>query len=419
MLKLVSNLSKNANELLSFSLDKIVQAGARKLLIHALDLEVEEYLQSAGSWRDENNHRMVVRNGKGKERKITTGAGTFSVRAPRVNDKRPGIKFSSKILPPYLRKSPNVESIIPILYLKGLSGNAFQEALECLLGEDAGGLSSSSISALKKSWEKDLDEWNKRPITDDYVYLWADGVNVSVRLGEDKKVCLLVVVGVNQNGEKHLLAVSSGYRESEVGWKEVFSNLISRGMKAPLLIVGDGGLGLWSAIRTMKEFKKVKEQRCWVHKMVNVLDALPKKLQPKARELLREMMIAETKSDAEVQLKIFKDTYEAKYPKAYEKLDKDWGKLTSFFNFPARHWVSIRTSNPIESAFATVKLRTKVTKGAGSSKAAEVMAFKLLIEAEKKWRRIRGWQEIKDLISGALYIDGKMVDKLRHQQRVA
>ena len=265
----------------------------------------------------------------------------------------------------------------------------------------------------------DLEEWKKRPITDEYVYLWADGVNVSVRLGGDKKVCLLVVVGVNQNGEKHLLSVSSGYRESEIGWKEVFSNLLQRGMKSPLLLIGDGGLGLWSAIRTIEEFKNVKEQRCWIHKIANVLNTLPKKLQPKAKDLLHEMMKSASKSDANTQLQIFKNTYEAKYPKAYEKLDKDWKKLMAFFDFPAKHWISIRTSNPIESAFATVKLRTKVTKGAGSSKAAEVMAFKLLREAEKKWRKIRGWQEVENLIQGALYIDGEIMDKSRNQQRVA
>ena len=270
MLKLLSEFSKNANDLLSFSLDEIVRAGARKLLINALDLEVEEYLKSTRDWKDENGHQVVVRNGKGKRRKITTGAGTFDIQAPRINDKRPGVKFSSAILPPYLRKSPNVETILPILYLKGLSGNSFYEALEALLGKDAGGLSSSSISTLKKAWEKELEEWKNRPITDEYVYLWADGVNVSVRLGGDKKVCLLVVVGVNQNGEKHLLSVSSGYRESEIGWKEVFSNLLQRGMKSPLLLIGDGGLGLWSAIRIMEEFKNVKEQRCWIHSVLQM-----------------------------------------------------------------------------------------------------------------------------------------------------
>ena len=376
-------------------------------------------MKSTRDWKDENGHQVVVRNGKGKRRKITTGAGTFDIQAPRINDKRPGVKFSSAILPPYLRKSPNVETILPILYLKGLSGNSFYEALEALLGKDAGGLSSSSISTLKKAWEKELEEWKNRPITDEYVYLWADGVNVSVRLGGDKKVCLLVVVGVNQNGEKHLLSVSSGYRESEIGWKEVFSNLLQRGMKSPLLLIGDGGLGLWSAIRTIEEFKNVKEQRCWIHKIANVLNTLPKKLQPKAKDLLHEMMKSASKSDANTQLQIFKNTYEAKYPKAYEKLDKDWKKLMAFFDFPAKHWISIRTSNPIESAFATVKLRTKVTKGAGSSKAAEVMAFKLLREAEKKWRKIRGWQEVENLIQGALYIDGEIMDKSRNQQRVA
>ena len=419
MLKLLSKLPKNENDLLSFSLDELAKIGAKKLLIQALELEVQQYLDLSKDWKDEDGHQMVVRNGRSKERKVTVGSGTIGIRTPRVNDKRPGVKFTSSILPPYLRKSANVESVLPILYLKGLSGNAFYEALQGLLGEDVGGLKPSSISALKKVWGKEMEEWNKRPITDDYVYLWADGVNVSVRLGGDKKVCLLVVVGVNQEGEKHLLAVSSGYRESEIGWTEVFTDLVARGLKSPLLIIGDGGLGLWSAIRQMEEFKDTREQRCWVHKIANILNDLPKSLQPKAKDLLHEMMKSSTEREADTARKRFRNTYNSKYPKSYEKLDKDWKKLTAFFDFPAKHWTSIRTTNPIESAFATVKLRTKVTKGAGSSKAAEVMAFKLLMEAEKKWRVIRGWREIENLLQGALYIDGELKDKGSDQQVVA
>lgn len=406
MLELLSNLPKEGKDLLSYSLDEIAREGARKLLIHALQLEVDDYVKESKFWKDDDGNQLVVRNGRSKTRQITVGSGTVEVKAPRVNDKRPGLKFTSNILPPYLRKSANVESILPILYLKGLSGNAFKDALKDLLGDKAGGLSKSSISALKKSWEKELKEWQQKPITDDYVYLWADGVHVNVRLGEDKKVCLLVIIGVNQNGEKHLLAVSSGFRESEIGWKSVLTNLVNRGLKSPLLMIGDGGLGLWSAMRGLEEFKNTKEQRCWVHKIANVLDKLPKSLQPKAKEALHEMMRAPSKSEAGNLLKQFKDVYEPKYPKSYECLNKGWSKITAFYDFPAEHWTSIRTSNPIESSFATVKLRTKVTKGAGSLKAAETMAFKLLREAEKKWRKIRGYQKIESLLLGDVYIDG-------------
>lgn len=413
MLQLLSNLPENENELLQFSLDEIVRLGAKRLLIHALNQEVDEYVNKHHHIVDDNGHRLIVKNGRGQKRKIITGAGNIEIQAPRVDDKRDSKKFTSKILPPYLRKSANIDSIIPVLYLKGLSGNAFQEALECLLGKESKGLSSSSISSLKKSWGREFDEWRSRSITDQYAYLWADGVNVKVRLGDEKKVCLLVVVGVNQQGEKHL------FRKSEIGWKEVLTDLVKRGLRKPLLMIGDGGLGLWSALRQLEEFKETKEQRCWVHKIANVLDKLPKKLQEKGKDLLHDMMKSETKSDANDNLRKFKNIYESKYPKAYEALDKDWGKLMTFFDFPAENWISIRTTNPIESAFATIKLRTRSMKGAGSSKAAAVMAFKLLLEAEKKWRQIRGWRKIENLLQGALYEDGKMVDKVDAHQEVA
>jgi putative transposase len=417
MLKLLSNLPKNENDLLNFSLDELAKIGAKKILIQALNLEVEQYIDESKVWKDDNGHRMVVRNGKGKKRTITTGSGAIEIKAPRINDKRPGINFNSSILPRYLRKSANIQSVVPLLYLKGLSGNAFKEALEALLGKDGvKGLSPASISLMKKSWTKEMTKWNKEQITDEFVYLWCDGVNVSVRLGEDKRICLLVVIGVNHNGEKKLLAVRSGFKESEMGWKEVFSSLIERGLNSPHLIIGDGGLGLWAAIKGMEHFKNTKEQRCWFHKTLNVLDKLPKKVHSQAKDLLNEIKNAPTKSDAGTALKIFKDVFEPKYPKAYECIDKDWKKLTSFFCFPALHWRSIRTSNPIESAFATVKLRTKVTKGAGSAVMAETMTFKLLRESEKRWRPIRGKNDIQNLLQGALYIDGELNVKESEQQ---
>lgn len=420
MFKLLPNLPKSENELLiESSIDELARIGAKQLIEKALRLEVQQYVDEASNWKDSNNHRQVTKNGVSKERSITTGAGTIKVKAPRVNDRRPGIKFSSTILPRYMRKSPNLESVIPILYLKGLSGNAFQEGLENLLGEGVKGLSPSSVCKLKKSWEKEMNEWTDRQIEDEYIYLWCDGVNVSVRLGEDKKLCLLVILGVNSDGDKKLLAVQSGYKESELGWKEIFSSLIARGLNHPKLIIGDGGLGLWAAIRDMEHFKDTREQRCWLHKTLNVLDKLPKKRHSQAKDMIFQIKNAATKGEAASALKLFKDVFEAKYPKAFECIDKDWNRLVTFFDFPALHWRSIKTSNPIESAFATVKLRTKVTKGAGTVKAAEVMAFKLLIESEKRWRQIRGIKDVKKLLHGAIYIDGELDIKSLNQQGVA
>ena len=334
MLELLTKIPQNENDLLNFSLDELAKMGAKVILTQALQLEVSEYIEKNKSIKNPVGHQMVVRNGSGKERKITVGSGTIKIKAPRINDKRKDENFYSSIVPRYLKKSANVESILPLLYLKGLSGNSFREALTELLGKDAAGLSSSSISILKKSWEKEFINWKKRPINKQFIYLWADGVNISVRLGEDKKLCLLVVIGVDEDGKKELLAVESGFRESTNSWKAVFTSLVGRGLKSPLLMIGDGGLGLWSAMKEIEEFKDTKEQRCWVHKIANVLDKLPKKIQPKAKEILHEIMKSETKTDAEEALKVFKNTYKNKYPKSYECLNKNWSQLTSFYNFP-------------------------------------------------------------------------------------
>lgn len=401
------------------SLDQLARLGAQKLIKKALVEEVNQYLQAHKDLKDNSGHRLVVGNGKAAQRTLLTGSGQIEIQAPRVHDRRPGKKFTSKILPPYLRRSPNVESVLPILYLKGLSANSFSEALEELFGEGAKGLSKSSIHSLKKSWEKDLDSWRSQPITERFVYLWADGVHVNVRLGEDKSLCLLVVIGVTGNGEKKLLAVDSGYRESEDSWRSVFLDLQRRGMEPPLCIVGDGALGLWACTKKMKFFKQTRQQRCWFHKMGNILNKLPKRLHTRAKELLRDMMMADTEADAEITKKVFEQDFTDKHPKAVECLSKDWGKLTTHFNFPAAHWCHLRTTNPIESMFATVKLRTRVTKGSGSVKTAETMAFKLMMEAEKKWRKIRKPEEVKKLLSGAVYKDGIMIESGKDQQAVA
>lgn len=415
MLNLITSDLAESQEF-TLSLDEIARQGAQRMLLEALQLEVAEYVSRHKDQRDSDGHALVVRNGKAKERKVTLGAGTVEVRAPRVNDRREGHQFTSSILPPYLRKSANVESLLPILYLKGLSTSDFKSALTCILGDGAA-LSASSITSLKKIWEREFDDWKKQKITDKFVYLWADGVNVKVRIGDDKRLCLLVIMGVNERGEKKLLAVEPGYRESKDSWAFVLRDLKKRGLDAPMLAIGDGALGFWAAMDDV--LPNVKQQRCWFHKMGNVLNELPKRLQNKARDMMREIMKAESETDAGAALADFKAAFGAKYEKAVKLLEKDWPELTAYFKFPAQHWKSIRTTNPIESTFATVKLRTKVTKGAGSPKAASTMAFKLMLEAEKRWRRLRGYEEIKLLMSGVEYKDGIVVTSESHREAVA
>jgi len=419
MFELLSEITPNENEPLTLSLDELARVGAKKLLAHALNLEVAEYIKKCSHLKDDNGHRIVVRNGKSKTRNITVGSGTIDVQAPRINDRRDGFSYSSLILPRYSRKSPNVESVLPILYLKGLSGNAFYDALHGLLGDNVKGLSASSISSLKKCWEKELVEWNKRKINDRIAYIWADGVHLNIRLGEDKKLCLLVLIGVTESGNKKLLAIESGYRESTESWKLVFNNLLRRGMNTPLMIIADGALGLWSAIDKIPALKETKRQRCWVHKIANVLDKMPKRIQPKAKSLLHEMMNASSEVDAEITFKTFQFEFHKKYPKAVKCLVDSWDNMTPFFSFPAEHWQHIRTTNPIESSFSTVKLRTKSMRGAGSRVVAESMAFKLLIDAENRWRPIRGAKEIPKLFKGELYKDGEILESAVDQQGVA
>ena len=409
MLNLVTVNPSVRPEEVRLSLDEIAREGARRMLIEALNAEVGEYITKHQDLRDEAGHRMVVRHGKAQSRKVTLGSGTIDVEAPRVRDRRAGDSFASSILPAYMRKSPKVESLLPILYLKGLSTSDFQSALGELLGEGVTGLSASSIVALKKNWEKEFSEWKKRPITGRYVYVFADGVHVSVRLGEDKRLCLLVLIGVAENGEKHLLAVEPGYRESKDSWAALLGDLRDRGLNAPVLAIGDGALGFWSALRATHGFETTREQRCWIHKMGNILNDLPKRLQPRAKGLLREIMYAETLSAAVIGKKKFEDSFFVKYPKATERLEKDWSELTAFFTLPALHWSHLRTTNAIESTFATVRLRTNVTRGAGSPVAATTMAFKLLLDAEKRWNRIRGYEEIKNVLNGVAYVNGVVI----------
>ena len=413
-------------ELETVTLDDLAREGARRMIAAALEAEVGEYVCSFTEEVGEDGKRLVVRNGHARERRVTVGSGTVPIQAPRINDKRveedtgKRKRFSSKILPAYARRSPKVTEVLPILYLHGLSTGDFGPALRDLLGEDASGLSASSIQRLTEAWQAEHAAFRKRELRfHRYCYLFVDGVNVAVRLGEDDRLCLLVVIGVREDGEKELLAVEDGYRESADSWAAVFRDLKDRGLGCPKLVTGDGALGAWAALREV--FPGAREQRCWVHKTANVLDSLPKRLQPRAKSLLHEMAEAPSRADARKALERFRSELDAKYPKAVAKLDKDWDALTAFYDFPAEHWRHLRTTNPIESSFATVKLRTKVTKGAGSKKAAIAMAYKLLDAAQERWRRFNGHELVGDVLAGVKFKDGIKVtdDTTTTDERVA
>ena len=392
------------------TLDDLAREGARRMIAAALKAEADEYVGAFAGEVDEDGKRLVVRNGRARERRVTIGSGTVAIRAPRVNDKRideagERQRFSSRILPAYARRSPKVNDVLPVLYLRGLSTGDFRPALEQLLGEDAAGLSPATISRLCKDWEAEHERFRTRSLRfHRYAYLFVDGVHVSVRLGEDDRLCLLVVIGVREDGVKELLAVEDGYRESTESWATVMRDLKNRGLNEPRLVIGDGALGTWAALGDV--FPGARRQACWVHKIARVLDALPKRLQPTAKKLLHEMMEAPSRADARAALERFRQEFDAKYPKAVAKLDKDWAHLTAFYDFPAEHWRHLRTSNAIESSFATVKLRTRVTKGAGSKKAALAMAYKLLDAAQERWRRFNGHELVSDVLADVKFKNG-------------
>ena len=404
------------------SLDHLAREGARRMLQSALATEVASYIERHQDELNEQGHRMVVRNGKARARKVTCGAGTFEIRAPRINDKRENERgerqrFSSSILPPYMRRSPKVSEVLPLLYLRGLSTGDFRPALRSLLGEDAAGLSATNISRLTSEWEEEYRQFQQRRFGDrDYVYVWADGVHFNVRL-EDDRLCTLVLLGARQDGTKELLAVVDGYRESTESWQSVLRDLKRRGMQAPVLAIGDGALGFWKALRDV--WPETEEQLDWCHKMANVLDKLPKRLQPKAKRALREILYAATTDDAEESFDAFVDEFSSKYEKAVECLAKDRERLLSFFEFPAEHWKHLRTTNPIESAFATVRLRQRVTKGAGNRTKGLMMAFKLLAMAQLRWRKLNGAHLLPLVRAGIEFKDGIPVERNDDRQKEA
>jgi putative transposase len=390
-------------------LDEIAREGARRMLVAALETEVAAYLEAHREERDAEGHALVVRNGKGRTRKVTVGAGTIPVSAPRVNDRRTDQdgerrRFTSRILPPYMRRSPKVAEVLPVLYLRGLSTGDFREALAALLGEDAAGLSATNIARLTNEWETEYRAFQKRSLADrDYVYVWVDGVYFNVRL-EDDRLCTLVMIGVRPDGTKELITVEDGYRESAESWKTVLRDLKRRGMRPPVVVVGDGALGFWAAVRDV--WPKTREQRDWFHKLGNILDKLPKRLQPRVKAALREVMYAETREQARNGITQFTTEYGAKYPKAATTLEKDADVLLMFFDFPAEHWKHLRTSNVIESPFATVRLRQRVTKGAGSRTKGLLMAYKLLDMAQARWRRLDGAHLLPLVRAGIGFVDG-------------
>jgi putative transposase len=392
-------------------LTEVLRAGAQKLLSQMIFQEVEDWLAEHEHLRDEWGRRQVVRNGFLPKRKITTGVGLVEVQQPRVRDRRPADEaevFTSKILPPYLRKPKSIEELIPWLYLKGVSTGDFSDALKALVGPDCPGLSATTITRLKGVWETEFQEWNARSLEGkQYVYVWADGVHFNIRLEEDRQ-CILVLMGATAEGKKELIAVVDGFRESEQSWKGLLLDVKARGLKIdPKLAIGDGALGFWKALK--KVYPKTREQRCWVHKTANVLDKLPKRLQPEAKGKLHEIWMSDTKEHANQAFDLFVKTYEAKYPKAVECLTKDREVLLTFYDFPAEHWIHLRTTNPIESTFATVRLRTKRTKGCGSRIACLTMVYKLMQSASKKWRLLNGTQVLAEVLRGTIFIDGTCV----------
>lgn len=385
-------------------LNELLKQGAQQLLAQAIEAEVQALLEHFSTLQV-NGKQGVVRNGHLPERRIQTGLGDIPVKVPKVRDRTgSGIKFNSKLVPPYLKRTKNIEELIPWLYLRGISTGDMQPALESLLGKEAKGLSANSVSRLKQQWEAEYEQWRKRDLSKRrYVYVWADGVYSKVRM--DDKLCLLVVIGVDDTGRKEVLTVVDGYRESEANWLEVLTQLQSQGMTiAPELAIGDGALGFWNAVT--KFWPTTRHQRCWVHKTANILNKVPKSVQPRMKESLQDIWMAETRDEAYKAFRLFEQRYGAKYPKATECLVKDKDEMLAFYDFPAEHWTHVRTTNPIESMFATVRLRTNKTKSCGSRKTTLAMAFKLMKTAESNWRRLRGFKLLADVIKGVKFQDG-------------
>jgi putative transposase len=394
------------------TLTELLRRGARGLIEHAVEAELQLLLDQYANVTDLAGRQGVVRNGYLPERDILTGLGPVTVRLPKVRDRsQSGVKFNSAIVPPYVRKAQRVEAALPWLYLRGISTGDMQEALSVLLGKDAKGLSPAVVSRLKAQWAEDYAEWNRRDLAGErYVYVWADGIYSTLR-GEDDRLCLLVLIGVNEQGEKRLLALSDGYRESKASWLSVLQDLQARGLtKAPVLAIGDGALGFWAA--QAEAWPETRSQRCWVHKTANVLNELPQSIQGKAKAGLHEIWMAATKAQAGKAFDRFVRDFGAKYPKAVDKLVKDRAALLAFYDFPAEHWVHIRTTNPIESSFATIRHRTTRTKNCVSRNTLLGLVFQLALTAEKSWRKLGGFKLVPAVVQDIRFVDGvRMTDQ--------
>lgn len=405
----VVELNKPVEDMLS----TVLKQGARQMLAAAIEAEVQAFLEEHADLQVAGK-RAVVRNGYLPERTVQTGLGEIEVKVPKTRDRsQQGVHFNSQLIPPYLKRAKAMEEFIPWLYLKGVSTGDMQPALEALLGEGAKGLSANTVSRLKQNWEADFSQWRKRDLSKRrYVYVWADGVYCNVRM--DDRLCLLVIIGADDTGRKEILAVVDGYRESQASWSEVIEQLTAQGLtQAPKVAVADGALGFWKAIA--KCWPETVQQRCWVHKTANVLNKLPKAVQPKVKEALHDIWMAETKDSAHKAFDTCIKRFCPKYQGAMDCLAKDKEQLLAFYNFPAEHWTHLRTTNPIESVFATVRLRTNKTKNCGSRLTTLSMAYKLLVTAEKNWYRLRGFKLLADVIKGVQFKDGEKVETVNQQ----
>jgi transposase-like protein len=398
-------------DVISDPLTAFLRSGAQQLINQAVEAELQELLSQYSDRRTDDGNAVVVRNGHLPERELQTGLGPVTVKIPKVRSKAGApVTFRSALVPPYVRKTKSLEAALPWLYLKGVSSGEMGEALKILIGPDAKGLSASTVSRLKQVWGQEYRSWRDEPLDKDrWVYVWADGVYSGLR-GEQMKLCALVVIGVNERGEKHFLAIEDGMRESTQSWREVLLKLKSRGMNGPELAIGDGAMGFWAALEEV--YPETRQQRCWMHKTMNVLNCLPKSAQAKAKGSLHDIWQAETKADAEKAFDLFIKMYEPKYPKAAICLQKDRDEMMAFYDFPAQHWQSIRTSNPIESTFGTIRHRTRRSKGCLSRDGMLHMMFKLGQCAEKKWRRLRGFDYLTKVITGVKFKDGVEVTEV-------
>jgi putative transposase len=404
-MKKLSKLFDNNPSLSEMNIDEIVKLGAQLMLKHALQAEISLFLDDHVHLKTEDGKSSIVRNGYHTSRKVTVSCGNVEVQVPRTRDRSgSGNNFQSSIVPRYMKRSLKIEEAIPLMYLKGISTNNMESVLKELLGDDIEGVSATNISRLKNQWNKEYTSWKRRDLsTKEYCYFWVDGIHFNVRIG-DNRFCVLVVIGATKEGRKELVAVESGYRESSESWSTLLRDLKDRGLKDPKLVIGDGALGFWKAVKDV--FPESKWQRCWVHKTANILDKMPKSVQPKAKSMIHEIYMAETKKVAKLSYDKFVSRYEAKYPKAVECLTKDKEALFTFFDFPAEHWQHIRSTNVIESTFATVRLRTKATRGHGNLDTTFMMVFKLLDEASHRWQRLRGYKLITKIYEGVIFKDG-------------